>query len=71
MYGDIETARKTIVACAVLHNIAIDMKEDLFPEEDNYEQPSRDQIPTHSIPFVSNSVRGNIRRRQFIETHFS
>lgn len=71
MYGDIETARKTIVACAVLHNIAIDMKEDLFPGEDSYEQPSSDQIATHPIPRISNSVRGNIRRRQFIETHFS
>ncbi|CAG9087321.1 unnamed protein product [Plutella xylostella] len=34
MYGNIETARKTIVACAVLHNIAIDMREDLFPGEE-------------------------------------
>lgn len=33
MYGDIETARKTIVASAVLHNIAMDMREDLFPGE--------------------------------------
>ncbi|CAG9137453.1 unnamed protein product [Plutella xylostella] len=34
LYGNIETARMAIVACAVLHNIAIDMREDLFPGEE-------------------------------------
>ncbi|KAJ8705242.1 hypothetical protein PYW07_011069 [Mythimna separata] len=71
MFGDIETAKKTIVACAVLHNIAIDMREDLFPgENDSAEQTiSREALVQHYIP--PPSVRGNVRRRQFIETHFS
>lgn len=67
LYGDIETARKTIVACAVLHNIAIDMKEDLFPGEGHVH--TENNIPVQ--PYVANPVRGNIRRRQFIETYFS
>lgn len=46
MFVDIETAKTTIVACVVLHNIAIDMREDLFPgEEEGIEQPD-----TYSAP---------------------
>ncbi|XP_037303455.1 putative nuclease HARBI1 [Manduca sexta] len=71
MYGDIETARKTIVACALLHNIAIDMREDLFPGDDlnNEHLPRESNIPVQ--PYISNATRGSIRRRQFIETHFT
>ncbi|KAG7307512.1 hypothetical protein JYU34_007716 [Plutella xylostella] len=65
MYGNIETARKTIVACAVLHNIAIDMREDLFPGE---EAPAAGEVPPLR-PYPP-TVRGNVRRGQFIETHF-
>lgn len=68
LYCNIETAKKTIVACAVLHNIAIDMKEDVFPSsgpDDNNTQTSEAIL----LP-VENNVRGNIRRRQFIERHF-
>ncbi|XP_037296752.1 putative nuclease HARBI1 [Manduca sexta] len=67
LYCDIETARKTIVACAVLHNIAIDMKEDVFSSglEDEVNRQS------HAVVLAAeNNVRGNIRRRQFIERHF-
>ncbi|XP_059056618.1 putative nuclease HARBI1 [Achroia grisella] len=67
MFGDIETARMTVVACAVLHNIAIDMKEDIFPGEITRESTSNTGVLQQS---VHNTLRGTIRRRQFIETHF-
>ncbi|CAK1599498.1 unnamed protein product [Parnassius mnemosyne] len=68
MFGDIETAKKTIVACAVLHNMAIDMREDVFSgERDSIEQYSSEPIVQR---YIAPSIRGNIRRRQFIETHF-
>ncbi|KAF9420672.1 hypothetical protein HW555_003219 [Spodoptera exigua] len=72
MFGDIETAKKTIVACAVLHNIAIDMREDLFPGEEDNIEPSIQFAPSETVQqgYFPSSVRGNIRRRQFIETHF-
>lgn len=69
IYGNIETARKTIVACAVLHNIAIDMKEGLFPDEVLNEPPSRFNESARQ-PNTVNTVRGNIKRRHFIENNF-
>lgn len=74
MFCDIETARKTIVACAVLHNIAMDMGEDLFPGQAiNNEILREPNIPEQPLvqPYVPSSVRGNIRRREFIERHFT
>ncbi|CAK1586511.1 unnamed protein product [Parnassius mnemosyne] len=60
--------KKTIVACAVLHNMAIDMREDVFSgERDSIEQYSSEPIVQR---YIAPSIRGNIRRRQFIETHF-
>ncbi|KAF9410994.1 hypothetical protein HW555_010126 [Spodoptera exigua] len=71
MFGDIETTKKTIVACAVLHNIAIDMRKDLFPGEEDNIEPSIQFEPSETVQqYFPSSVRGNIRRRQFIETHF-
>lgn len=55
------------MACAVLHNIAFDMNEDLFPgEEHSIEQSSHTEQGYGPRP----SVKGHIRRRQFIEAHF-
>ncbi|KAF9413696.1 hypothetical protein HW555_008142, partial [Spodoptera exigua] len=73
MFWDIETAKKkTIVACAVLHNIAIDIRKDLFPGEEDNIEPSIQFAPSVTVEqgYFPSSVRGNIRRRQFIETHF-
>ncbi|XP_059046614.1 putative nuclease HARBI1 [Achroia grisella] len=67
MFGDIETARMTVVACAVLHNIAIDIKEDIFPGEIARESTSNTGVLQQS---VQNALRGTVRRKQFIETHF-
>lgn len=69
MYGDIETAKNTIiVAWAVLHNIAIDKQEDKFSREVNNEESSSEILPAQIT--TQNTVRGNIWGRQFIETHF-
>ncbi|CAK1597830.1 unnamed protein product [Parnassius mnemosyne] len=64
----LKQSKKTIVACAVLHNMAIDMREDVFSgERDSIEQYSSEPIVQR---YITPSIRGNIRRRQFIETHF-
>ncbi|XP_046971024.1 putative nuclease HARBI1 [Vanessa cardui] len=68
-YCNIETARKTVVACAVLHNIALDMKEDVFNTEPNSQQ-FNSQTSEPLVQPIENNLRGNIRRRQFIERHF-
>ncbi|KAH9635880.1 hypothetical protein HF086_002440 [Spodoptera exigua] len=59
MFGDIETAQKTIVACAVLHNIAIDMREDLFPGEEDNIEPSIQFAPSETVQqgYFPSSVR--------------
>lgn len=68
LYCNIETAKKTIVACAVLHNIAIDMKEDVFLNGPGDNQANTQTSDVLVLPV--DNVRGNIRRRQFIERHF-
>ncbi|CAH0731066.1 unnamed protein product, partial [Brenthis ino] len=69
LYCNIETAKTTIVACAVLHNIAIDMKEDVFQSGFDDNKANTQTSAAVALP-VENNVRGNIRRRQFIERHF-
>ncbi|CAH0730473.1 unnamed protein product, partial [Brenthis ino] len=69
LYCNIETAKTTIVACAVLHNIAIDMKEDVFHSGFDDNKANTQTSAAVALP-VDNNVRGNIRRRQFIERHF-
>ena len=70
LYCNIETAKKTIVACAVLHNIAIDMKEDVFDSGPGDNQPNTEISEAVFLPVESNVLRGNIRRQRFIERHF-
>lgn len=70
MFGDTETVKKTIVACAVLHNIAIDMREEVFPGEEDSNEQTASRAPVLIPRYIPSTVRGNIRRRQFIETHF-
>lgn len=58
---------RTITACAVLHNIGIDVN-DPWDENDNEEELGIIKVP--SIPIAANN-RGSVIRAIFIERHFS
>lgn len=60
---NLRTAKSTFVALAVLHNMAIDMKEgtDLVRWIPRHNQ--RQHAP-------QDTIRGNIVRRNFIQQHF-
>lgn len=63
MHMKLSTAKITVVALAVLHNIAIDMKESLdFVQYRRRYIMQRRQVPS--------TLRGNIVRRNFIQQHF-
>ncbi|XP_069675044.1 putative nuclease HARBI1 [Periplaneta americana] len=59
------TTQAVIVACAILHNIAI-LRQDNF---ENVEEVPLDTVPVVNANAVQNS-RGHIVRQQFIERHF-
>lgn len=62
-----QTSAKIILACAVLHNVAISQREPV-PEHIHLQDPHAD-VP---IPAVHNrNLRATVERRAFINRHFA
>ena len=62
----LQTSMSVIVATAVLHNIARDLQEQDFDDNDNEDQEVRD----HFVPAQEN-IRGNLARARLIDEYFT
>lgn len=66
LFNSLNTTTKIIVACAILHNIAVTNNEWVV-EVENAEENNNEDVPNLVVQDVA---RGNIIRAAFIERHF-
>lgn len=69
MQVNVTTAQIIIVACAVLHNVAID-SNDVLPEIEHYDPSNAADDEPHAPPLVPNNEFG-IVRNELVANHFA